>query len=67
MDHTITLKFYKLPVDIFLHAFFFFLMSYIFVLFFLNELFWSALATAPAETSAEAKEAFTFNKIFSFH
>ena len=28
--------------------------------------FWSALATAPAEASAEAKEAFTFNKIFSF-
>ena len=27
---------------------------------------WSALATAPAETSAEAKEAFNFNKIF-FH
>jgi hypothetical protein len=26
---------------------------------------WSALATAPAETSAEAKEAFTFNKISS--
>jgi hypothetical protein len=24
---------------------------------------WSALATAPAETSAEAKEAFNFNKI----
>ena len=26
---------------------------------------WSALATAQAETSAEAMEAFTFNKIFS--
>ena len=28
--------------------------------------YWSALATVPAETSAEAKEAFTFNKI-RFH
>jgi hypothetical protein len=33
--------------------------------------FWSALATAPAETSAEAKEAFNFNNssssFFSFY
>ena len=28
--------------------------------------YWSALATAPAETSAEAKEASIINKIFSF-
>ena len=27
--------------------------------------YWSAFATTPAETSAEAKEAFTFNKISS--
>jgi hypothetical protein len=27
---------------------------------------WSALATAPAETSAEAKEAFNFNNSSSF-
>ena len=30
-----------------------------------QHLFWSALAPAPAETSAQAKEAFTFNKFFS--
>ena len=30
--------------------------------------YWSALATAPAETSAQAKEAFNFTKISSsFH
>ena len=29
-------------------------------------IYWSALATAPAETSAEAKEASIINKIFSF-
>jgi hypothetical protein len=28
--------------------------------------YWSALATAPAETSAEAKEAFIINKFFFF-
>ena len=28
-----------------------------------NYFVWSALATAPAETSAEAKDAFHFNKI----
>ena len=30
-----------------------------------RDCFWSALATSPAETSAEAKVAFNFNKISS--